>query len=416
MYNTEKIQKIKDKGLFGNLVEVGCGCPVYAELCNHANTASKIVNWTFSPNNWDWNNEHYAHNGARAVSPEVALNFINSDALCRGVNFVLTNTIQISNTPDVQTHGWFALYCTNSVPAFKAYHFTIDGFRPRKEYIEIIASIGLDILASCNNVAELDNGYIDAIVDLGDAPGKHAFNFNTRDTLTALVNGKLNKSHVHNTTAIFRVDGKIDRLNTLLRETKEGLIIFKGSFNPVHTQHLHLVDEIKQTVDSKVIFSISVFNRDPNKKTDVDSLMKRINILHCLGYDVLIDCFGEYKYSYKSITENCDFKNTKISYILGSDIMQRFLKDEGVYDADPTNVFLFNDKWNKCNFYWDKRPGFDDFEVPTVLNNIKQLSTVQKELSSTLIRQMILEDNIEQLKEYVSEQLIELYRNFYGKQ
>jgi len=411
-----KIQKIKDKGLFGNLIEVGAGCPVYAELCNHANTASKIVNTAFSPNNWEWSKKHYNHGDNRAISPEVADNLIGN-GLDDFINFVLTNTIQIANTPDVQTHGWFALTHNTKNPSTKFYHFTINGFRTRKEYIEIIAYIGIDILAACNNIKELDNGYIDSILDkVYTHDIKDEYKPNIKDTLTSILNGKLNIEHIHNTTTVLRADGTIDRFNTLLREVKDNLIIIKGSFNPVHPQHIHLLTELALKISGKEIFCISVYNRDTTKRVDIESLMTRIKLIHKLGYDVIIDCFGQYHYSYTSIVNNCDYKDFGIHYVMGSDIIQRFLQDEGVtgfITNDRGNKF--NDKWSHCTFWWDKRPGFQEFKINSALKNIEQLTTVQKELSSTLIRDLIKEKDYDTLKLHVDAELIILYIEYYGK-
>lgn len=430
-----KIQKIKDKRLFGNLVEVGAGCPVYAELCNHANTASKIINTAFSPNNWEWSKKHYEHGSNRAVSSEVAENLIKSSqgGPDENINFVLTNTIQISNTSDVQTHGWFALYTSGRVNYYdcKLYHFTINGFRTRKEYIEIMAYIGIDILAAYNEIEELDNGYIDSILDStrdGQKP-------NIKSTLTSILNGKLNIEHLHNTTTVLRAfrdidtygnkgNYTIDRLNTLLRQDLDNLCIIKGSFNPIHPQHIALLDAVYKSIELlipcnkiKKIFCISLYNRDTTKKIDIDNLMKRIDLIHALGYDVIIDCFGQYHYSYTSIINNVDYKKEmNIHYVMGSDIIQRFLQDEGVTGFITTeSVNKFNDKWNHCTFWWDKRPGFQDFKINSALKNIEQLTTVQKELSSTLIRDLIKEKEYETLKLHVDAELIMLYIEYYGK-
>lgn len=420
----DKIQVIKDKGLFGNLIEVGAGCPVYAELCNHANTASKIVNIAFSPNNWETNKAMYCHDdNTRAVGPEVAENLFAYNHNFRRnkkVNFQLTNTIQISNTSDVQTHGWFAMYSyLPNTNILKLYHFTINGFRTRKEYIEIISYIGIDILASCNNIDELDNGYIDCILDNTYKNVKP----NIKDTLTAIMNGKMNIFNVHNTTTILRVDGTIDRFNTLLREKWDNLVIIKGSFNPVHPQHIELINSLYRSSDligpCKPVFCISLYNRDTTKRVDIDSLLKRIKVIHALGYDVIVDCFGQYHYSYASIINNVDYKSEmNIHYVMGSDIMQKFLQDEHVLDVDgdwKEDLDAFNNKWDQCTFWYDKRPGFEDFTFDESIEHVKHLPTIQKELSSTQIRELIDSENFTELELHIDIKLINIYREFYGK-
>lgn len=422
----DKIQRIKDKGLFGNLIEVGCGCPVYTELCNHPNTASKIVNYAFSPNNWEFSKKMYGHGNNRAVSPEVIMKIVYETPLDDKVNFILVNTIQIANTSDVQTHGWFAMYSlVPNTQKLKLYHFTINYFRSRKEYIDIIAQIGIDILAACNNVSELDNGYIDIILDPAAAAynSSNMFKFNVRDTLTAILNGKLNIENAHNTTLVLRSDGTIDRFNTLLRENIENLVIIKGSFNPVHPQHIRLLKSLNKNDElmgaTKHVFCISLYNRDINKRVDVDSLMKRIDILHKLGYDVIIDCFGEYHYSYTSIINNVDYKESmNIHYVMGSDIMQRFLQDENVMlcmDSDGDEAInVFNNRWNQCTFWYGTRPGFVDLVVDAKLKHVNRFDIEYSELSSTQIRVMLIDGDIEGIEGYVGIQLTQLYIEFYA--
>lgn len=409
-YIKNKINTIKENKSYGAFIEVGAGLPTYNELCKHPNTASKIAYYAESPNSWEYNKKAYQHEpDVRAVSPQICLRFlsanfaeIKSNDENNQVNFILTNTVQIANDKSVASHGWFG-YMNLETYKTRFYHYSINLHQSRKTQLDIIAKIGLDIIAAQGNSDELDNGYIDNILDLD-------FNQLTEETLIAMINGKLNKHNYHNTNLIINKNGEIERLNDFYRKNKD-VIVFKGSFNPVHNQHVSLMEKCSELYPTaKTIFSISIDNRDPNKKTNVKNLMKRIELLNHLGYDVLIDVFGLYHYSYTTLTQNPDFKNRNLYYILGSDIIKRFLKDEYVYvKPDKASITSFNDKWNQCTFLWFSRLGID-VKLSSKLKNIIHIEMEEHSTSSTELRQLIMDKKIDQLNElgYTHK----LYHNF----
>ena len=396
-YIQDKINTIKENNSYGVFIEVGGGLPTYNELCKHPNTASKITYYAESPNSWDYNKETYQHEpNVRAVSPEICLRFLTvhymeimSNENKQNVNFILTNTVQIANEKSVASHGWFG-YMNTELNITRFYHYSINTYQSRKIQLDIIAKIGLDIIAANGNSSLLDNGYIDNILDID-------FNQLQEETLTSLINGKLNKHSYHNSTFVFNKEGKIERLNDFFRKTKD-LIVFKGSFNPVHKDHISFIERCyEKNTDATPVFAISVDNRDPNKKTDVKNLLKRIHLLNHFGYDVIIDVYGLYHYSYTTLTQNIDFKNRKLYYVLGADIVKRFLKDEYVYvKPDKASVMSFNYKWDKCDFLWFSRADIN-VSVDKRLTNMHHVEKEPTSSSSTHLRELILTKNIEEL-------------------
>lgn len=396
-YIQNKINTIKENKSYGVFIEVGGGLPTYNELCKHPNTASKIAYYAESPNSWDYNKETYQHEpNVRAVSPEICLRFLTvhymeimSKENHANVNFILTNTVQIANESKVASHGWFG-YMNFELNITRFYHYSINLHQSRNTQLDIIAKIGLDIIAANSDSSKLDNGYIDNILDID-------FNQLHEETLISLINGKLNKHHYHNSTLVFNKNNQIERLNDFYRRVDD-IIVFKGSFNPVHKDHIALIEKCYERYNTATpVFAISIDNRDPNKKTDVKNLLKRIQLLNHFGYDVIIDTFGLYHYSYTTLTQNLDFKNRKLYYVLGADIVKRFLEDEYVYTKpDKASISSFNYKWNKCEFLWFSR---SDINVK-INNNLQHLTHMEKEAtsaSSTHLRELIASKNIEEL-------------------
>lgn len=432
-----KIETIKENKSFGVLIEVGLGQPVYNELCMHPNTASKIVYYAKSPNSWDYNKYTYKHDkNVRAISPEVLNNIIldelrsnfihsaNNQAFTVTNNnigntntkntFILANTVQVANNDTTQTHGWFGMSYGSNI---KFYHFTINSdMQNRKHVSDLIAKIGLDIIASENNSAKLENGYIDIILD-------EKFNQLKNETLQTIVNAKLSIHNIHNASVVFTPKNEMIRYNDYLRSVQNSkLCVFKGSFNPIHSEHIKTIESIRELKQiDNVLLSISIYNRDPNKQIDVTNLLKRIKILNELGYTVLIDSFGMYHNSYTSMIHNVDFKNIDLNYVMGSDIARRFLEDENVYDVETSKkqlkydspdiyVSYFNKKWNQCNFFYVSRIANDKINIHPKLENFNYIDIEYKDLSSTSIREHIANNNVDKLVNVVGEQLVGLYK------
>jgi len=397
-YIEDKIDIIKENNSFGILIEVGAGCPIYNELTTRPNTASKIVLYAESPNNWQYNNKKYNTEGFRAVSYQTVSNMIYVTNNNRhNANFILASSIQVANDKKTQTHGWIGLMNQTDT---KYYHFSINQFMSRKQYNKIIAQIGLDILASHNDVSKLDNGYIDQIIDKDEKQ-------NIKASLTCIINSKLNLKNYHNTSIIFK-DGCMFRLNDYLRDNKS-LNILKGSFNPVHQHHLDLADKF-----DNVLFSISIANRDINKKINVDNLVKRIETLNKLGYVVMIDCMVYYSELVSSFRNNSDF-NHKINFILGSDIMKRFLDDSGINCTNQNfNINTkFNIKYKNVTFNYSERSGYDSIKICENIKCVKKIEMNDTSLSSTYIRKCFENNELHLLEDKVNNQLIQLYKDIW---
>lgn len=385
-FTDNKINTIKENGSFGILIEVGAGMSVYNELCKYSNTSSKIVYYAESPNNWDYNNNKYNH-GVRAVSAEVCQNFIIQHNDIINTNFILTNTVQVANDKDVVSHGWFG-YKNKDVTYY--YHYTINHHQSRKIQLDVIAKIGLDIIAANGDLSKLTNGYIDIILDVNLKQLPEA-------VINCFINSKLCRHQYHNTTVVFNKEGKVERINDFLRRAKD-LIVFKGSFNPVHKDHISLIEICSSKYENATpVFCISIENKDKSKTINSRNLYKRIQLLNKFGYDVIIDTKGLYHYSYTTLIHNSDFNKRNLYYVMGADILKTFLIDEYVYNKNTKqDIYKFNIKWSRCTFLWFNRADIK-VKIDSRLNNLVYMDKQATTTSSTYLRELIEAKDINEL-------------------
>jgi len=387
-----RINKILENKSNVVLIETGAGNVIYNTLCKYPNTASKIVYYAESPNNFEYNRDKYLHaDNVRAVSPDVCFNFINYHSELNTEKIILVNTIQIANDNKTCSHGWFGLFVDGEKLFF---HYTIPNNKSRLEQLEIISLIGLDILASQGNIDLLINGYIDNILNT-ETPIK--------DTLTVLKNGYVNTS---NHCMILSKDGELIRLEDYLRKNSE-VYVFKGSFDPLHEEHINIAKTRRNT-----LMCISLNNRDKNKSVSISNILKRIKLLYKYGFDIMIDTRGYYKDSYDLITSNTSFTDDHIlHYLMGSDTTERLISD---FKDDFNSVEEFNNYYNKCSFYNYHRANVSDVSLEG-FNNIFNFENTFKALSSTLIRSYIKEQKIDNLTELgLSLEYITNLKNTYG--
>lgn len=414
VYKYELLEELKtNKEHFGKgiIVETGAGNPFYSILCREPNTASKLVKYAFSPTDWEYTKEHYYLNSeTRAVSKETCKAIIENELESNPkVRWVLCNSIQIGNDPQTQTHGWIGLYANGS---YSYYHFSIDNFwqeHKRKDLISIIEVICLDAFLSMNTKFYLTNGYI----DICDNELLNDYGVN-KMLIECVVNAKSYDPTDFNkdTYAVFKKDSKNGyynpRLNDILREAQgKEIVLFKGSFDPMHDMHYDIFNKIAEfSHKSKQIpyFMISVSSAI-EKKVSSDSIYKRIKVINDLGFPVILNRKGKFEDAIIHFTNHQDFKGCELAFVLGSDILDRLIKDnKSIFAASI---------YDKVRFYEVGREGNNPpHDIPYL--HVGTLPLNYNKVSSTAIRNAIDDKNADVLdKLYENKKLLELVKKHY---
>lgn len=166
------------------------------------------------------------------------------------------------------------------------------------------------------------------------------------------------------------------------------IAVYVGSFNPVHKGHIKVVKKIlKEYVDKVIIVpTMSYWN-----KNNLISISDRISMLKLYETkDIVIDTKNNnYEFTYQVLRNiQKEYKNDKIYLVIGDDLLKDFDKWKNISEILKYNIIVVkrNDidksiykKYKKYNFI--------------VTNKISS-----KEISSTIVRNMIINGNKDVLK------------------
>lgn len=365
---TTQIKTIHESDMFGIFIEMGLGNPVSTKLCEVPG-ASNTIFCAENPYNADYSKKLFGIEG-RIVSLEAVCKIMNSDHVTNlwfkasKINTVFVSSFQIGNRNDKSTHGYVGIKYKDEV---KYYHISIHISLNRGNYIHYIADTCLDLL----DISRKDAEYFDI-----DGAWDSNLNPLLSDTLEFIGKDK-------GETFTYIQDGKILRLEDLLRSSNDGLIVYKGSFNPITNAHLKLMSESsKQFPNYKTCFSISL-NTFGKGVSDYKNIIERIRIINKLGYGVLI--YNGPKFDEIHLDLMLKY-NKEIVYVMGSDTLARYLHS-------PCNPYLKNRK-----FIVFHRKGYEIKEEN--LGRVTYLESNEPD-SSTQVREAIKTNSLYSVKEMI---------------
>ena len=166
------------------------------------------------------------------------------------------------------------------------------------------------------------------------------------------------------------------------------IAVYVGSFNPVHKGHIKVVKKIlKEYVDKVIIVpTMSYWN-----KNNLISIKDRINMLKLYETkDIVIDNKNNnYEFTYQVLRNiQNEYKNDKIYLVIGDDLLKDFDKWKNVSEILKYNIIVI--RRNDIEEYIYKKYENYNFIVKNKISS--------KEISSTIVRNMILNNNKDVLK------------------
>ena len=166
------------------------------------------------------------------------------------------------------------------------------------------------------------------------------------------------------------------------------IAVYVGSFNPVHKGHIKVVKKIlKEYVDKVIIVpTMSYWN-----KNNLISIKDRINMLKLYETkDIVIDNkHNNYEFTYQVLRNiQNEYKNDKIYLVIGDDLLKDFDKWKNVSEILKYNIIVIRRNDIEESIY----KKYENYNF-IVKNKISS-----KEISSTIVRNMILNNNKDVLK------------------
>lgn len=336
MTKNKLIENINSSDIMCAFVEIGAGIPVATAFLDYPEGGgSQTVFSVKSPYHKMAQKHLYVLENTRSVSFEFCKTIIESEwentmnnwrNYHSALNTVFTSTFQIG--PDVCNHGWIGIRYKNAANT-NYFHFTFSKQMTKTDIIEKIQLIGLRLLwwIAEENRFLLELPFLDCI--------KNQFG---EDQIQRLLNTSTSEYK-------FIKANSSPRLEELVR-TQEQLIVYKGSFNPIHQGHIEILNKTQESFPaSNTVFSISssTFGKGYIQTSD---LINRINQIHCeTGKGVLV--FDKPLFLDNYFVLRRQFPSMKLIFPMGLDTYER-IDNNDLAEMKNTVILVF-DRGNKIN-------------------------------------------------------------------
>lgn len=341
-----KVQEIHNSNLYGIFIETGCGAALANKLYAEPGS-SKTVYYSMQPYSKEYEHQRYGDFN-RSVSNLFVRNVVLSErksVATKKVNLIYASSWQLTDGESM-THGWIGFMCSDDVIMTMHFSFLKGCSLTRNDYINHIADIGVSMLSAMNFTPDANSFKFDEKLFIEEFKGledwmilDQAYLYDTK-THNQAVNYSLLLNVLENNNRdyplVFGLEETV-RFEELMRRGNE-FVVQKGSFNPLHHQHVQMMKSSKELYPNVVeTFLISTYRYD-KPHIDIDDLIERIENITRHGYNLII-CREIYFYGTFRLLMNWAGREKKFYFPMGSDTINRIYKtDEDGETAKHGNV------------------------------------------------------------------------------
>jgi hypothetical protein len=321
-----KIKALQKAGILFTIVECGNAATISNYLLSIP-LASKMIRECYQPYSKEAQEKLFGAT-KRSVSQEFVVKVANK---IKGPVLVTSFQLQ-GEDPAMLTHGWIAIKVKDEV---HSYHISIyrneaadeehnleEQIEARERYLEDIRNAAINIMYkhTIDETHSLKNLWIDGIFNSSS-------HFRLSDTIKLL--GECDEID----TMVPRPQAHVSwvRMEDIVRDAK-GLIIMRGSFNPLHHGHIKIMETVrKKYPDYTPIFLISIHNRDKAPLNELEASFRGCDI-QTAGYEVVYTSLPFFNDSSSMIFRR--WPNLPVVYPVGMDTINRFINDEVKRDKE----------------------------------------------------------------------------------